>query len=394
VAGGAWRSNYRCSPFAIRYSPFALKANMLIVENLHKRFQAAGGSEVRAVDGVSLSIPSGQILTLLGPSGCGKTTTLRCVAGLERPDSGRIVLGEETVFDAAKRIFVPPSDRGIGMVFQSYAIWPHMSVFENVAFPLRVARSRKYSSAEIKQKVAAALDMVRLPGFERRSATQLSGGQQQRLALARGLVHEPKILLLDEPLSNLDAKLREQMRFELKHLQRTLRITTVYVTHDQSEALALSDEIAVFNAGRVAQRGPPQEIYSHPRSRFVADFIGSANFIAGTVSQAEGPDGMAQVATPHGLLRCRFADAVRTGQQVVITARPEDLALFSGPPGDSFNALAGTVSGRIFLGDVMDYTVNIGDGELRVRSRPEHEFRVRQPVHIGIAPQKCVGLAE
>jgi iron(III) transport system ATP-binding protein len=367
---------------------------MLSIENLQKHFQAAGGSDVRAVDGVSLSVPGGRLLTLLGPSGCGKTTTLRCVAGLERPDAGRIVIGEAIVFDSAKRIFVPPSDRGIGMVFQSYAIWPHMSVFENVAFPLRVSRTRRYSSAEIKKKVAAALEMVRLGGFERRSATQLSGGQQQRLALARGLVHEPKILLLDEPLSNLDAKLREQMRFELKHLQRTLRITTVYVTHDQAEALALSDEIAVFNAGRVAQRGPPQEIYSHPRSRFVADFIGSANFISGTVSQEADADGMVRVGTAHGLFRCRFADPVRTGQQVVVTARPEDLLLFSAPPGDSLNALAGTVSGRIFLGDVIDYTVNIGEGELRVRARPEHDFRVRQSVHIGIAPQKCVGLPE
>jgi iron(III) transport system ATP-binding protein len=254
---------------------------MLSIENLQKVFKASGGTDVRAVDGVSISIASGSILTLLGPSGCGKTTTLRCLAGLERPDAGRIVIGDTTVFDSAKGIFVPPSDRGIGMVFQSYAIWPHMSVFENVAFPLRVARNRKYSAAEIKDKVARALEMVRLGGFERRSATQLSGGQQQRLALARGLVHEPKILLLDEPLSNLDAKLREQMRFELKRLQRSLRVTTVYVTHDQAEALALSDEIAVFNQGRIVQRGNPHDIYSHPTSRFVADFIGSANFLTG-----------------------------------------------------------------------------------------------------------------
>jgi len=270
---------------------------MLSIENLHKVFQASGNTEVRAVDGINLSVQPGRLLTLLGPSGCGKTTTLRCLAGLERPDSGRIVIGESPVFDSAKGIFVPPSDRGIGMVFQSYAIWPHMSVFENVAFPLRVARTRKYTSAEIKDKVRQALEMVRLGGFEHRSSTQLSGGQQQRLALARGLVHEPKVLLLDEPLSNLDAKLREQMRFELKHLQRTLRITTVYVTHDQAEALALSDEIAVFNAGRIVQRGSPQDIYSHPASRFVADFIGSANFLAGSVTQEAEPDGLACVAT-------------------------------------------------------------------------------------------------
>src|SRR5579883_1790147 len=226
---------------------------MLSIENLRKIFRPAGQAEVRAVDDVNLSVEPGRLLTMLGPSGCGKTTTLRCLAGLERPDSGRIVIGDTVVFDSHKDVFVPASDRGIGMVFQSYAIWPHMSVFENVAFPLRVSRTRKYGAAEIKERVKKALEMVRL-----------SGGQQQRLALARGLVHEPKVLLLDEPLSNLDAKLREQMRFELKHLQRTLRITTVYVTHDQAEALALSDEIAVFNAGRVVQRGSPQEIYSRP----------------------------------------------------------------------------------------------------------------------------------
>jgi iron(III) transport system ATP-binding protein len=365
---------------------------MLSIENLTKVFQAAGGAAVRAVDGISLSVEPGRLLTLLGPSGCGKTTTLRCLAGLERPDAGRIVIGDATVFDSATGLFVPASDRGIGMVFQSYAIWPHMSVFENVAFPLRVARTRRYSSAEIKDKVRSALEMVRLGGFEQRSSTQLSGGQQQRLALARGLVHEPKVLLLDEPLSNLDAKLREQMRFELKHLQRTLHITTVYVTHDQAEALALSDEIAVFNAGRVVQRGSPQDIYSRPVDRFVADFIGSANFISGAVTREAGPDGLAGVATAHGSFLCAFAQPVRPGQKVVITARPEDLMLYPAPPGDGLNVLAGTVAGRVFLGDVIDYMVDVGEAELRIRARPEHAFRVRESVHIGIAPQKCVGL--
>jgi iron(III) transport system ATP-binding protein len=365
---------------------------MLSIDNLHKVFQASGGAEVRAVDGINLSVEPGRLLTLLGPSGCGKTTTLRCLAGLERPDSGRIVIGDSTVFDSAKGIFVPPSDRGIGMVFQSYAIWPHMSVFENVAFPLRVARTRRYSAAEIKDKVRQALEMVRLGGFEHRSSTQLSGGQQQRLALARGLVHEPKVLLLDEPLSNLDAKLREQMRFELKHLQRTLRITTVYVTHDQSEALALSDEIAVFNSGRIVQRGSPQDIYSHPANRFVADFIGSANFLAGSVTKEAGPDGLVLVATAHGIFRCPFAETVGAGQKVVVTARPEDLMLYPSSPGEELNVLAGTVSGRVFLGDVIDYIVDVGEAALRIRARPEHVFRVRESVHIGIAPQKCVGL--
>jgi iron(III) transport system ATP-binding protein len=182
------------------------------------------------------------------------------------------------------------------------------------------------------------------------------------------------------------------MRFELKHLQRTLRITTVYVTHDQSEALALSDEIAVFNAGRVVQRGSSQDIYSHPASRFVADFIGSANFVSGAVTQEAGPDGMVLVATAHGIFRCPFAETVRPGQKVVVTARPEDLVLSPSPPGEGQNVLAGTVSGRVFLGDVIDYIVDVGEAPLRVRARPEHAFRVRESVHIGIAPQKCVGL--
>ena len=201
------------------------------------------------------------------------------------------------------------------MVFQSYAIWPHMTVFENVAFPLRVARDDNTHGSEIKERCACALDMVQLSGFEHRSATQLSGGQQQRLAFARGLVHEPTILLLDEPLSNLDAKLREQMRFELKRLQRTLGVTTVYVTHDQSEALALSDEIAVFNAGRIVQQGGPQDIYRHPKTQFVADFVGSANFMPGTVTQPAGVDGIAAIETTHGTFRCSFSDAVHPARR-------------------------------------------------------------------------------
>lgn len=365
---------------------------MFTIENLCKVFQTSSQTEVRAVDGISLNVADGKLITLLGPSGCGKTTTLRCLAGLERPDSGRIVIGDTVMYDSAKRIFVSPSDRGIGMVFQSYAIWPHMTVFENVAFPLRVARGVKYTSAQIKDKVGKALEMVRLGGFESRSSTQLSGGQQQRLALARGLVHEPKILLLDEPLSNLDAKLREQMRFELKRLQRSLRVTTVYVTHDQSEALALSDEIAVFNSGRIVQQGGPQDIYRHPKTQFVADFIGSANFLSGTVKQAADANGMGMIETMHGPFRCNFAQPLAPGQAALVTARPEDLVLYDKPPGDSLNVMAGKVAGRVFLGDVMDYVVDCGEGETRVRARPEFDFRVGQDVHLGVPPQKCVGL--
>jgi iron(III) transport system ATP-binding protein len=278
------------------------------------------------------------------------------------------------------------------MVFQSYAIWPHMTVFENVAFPLRVARDRKYTAAEIKEKVAAALDMVRMRGFETRPATQLSGGQQQRLAFARGLVREPRILLLDEPLSNLDAKLREQMRVELKRLQKRLGITTVYVTHDQSEALALSDEIAVFSAGRIIQRGTPQDIYRRPQSQFVADFIGSANFLPGTVRDDPDPEGAASVETPYGLFRCNFVQPVRAGQSVLVSARPEDISLSEQAPSNGVNVLAGKIAHRVFLGEVVDYLVDAGDAEIRVRTKPELDFRVGQAVHVSVPPNKCVGL--
>jgi iron(III) transport system ATP-binding protein len=361
---------------------------MFAIENLRKSFVASGVA-VRAVDGISLGIDSGKLITLLGPSGCGKTTTLRCLAGLERPQTGRIVIGNRTVFDSEKRIFVPASDRGIGMVFQSYAIWPHMTVFENVAFPLRVSRGRKYSAAEIRQRVTRMLDMVQLGEFARRSATQLSGGQQQRLAFARGLVHEPAILLLDEPLSNLDAKLREQMRLELKHLQRSLKITTVYVTHDQSEALALSDEIAVFESGRVIQRGTPQDIYRRPSNKFVADFVGSANFLLGTARGTDG--GLTQVETAHGIMRCQFAEPIAAGTKAIFTARPEDVALFVTAPPDGLNALKGKIANRVFLGEVVDYIVDLGDGELHARLRSD-DFQIGQAVQIGVAPQKCVGL--
>ena len=278
------------------------------------------------------------------------------------------------------------------MLFQFGALFTDLSVFENVAFPLRVARDRKYSSAEIKDKVERSLAMVRMSGYEGRPATQLSGGQQQRLAFARGLVREPRILLLDEPLSNLDAKLREQMRVELKRLQKSLGITTVYVTHDQSEALALSDEIAVFNAGRIVQRGTPQDIYRKPGSQFVADFIGSANFLAGTVKQASSADETALVETRHGVFRCTFATPLAAGQNVLVSARPEDLGLYEKPPGEGLNVFAGKIVHRVFLGEVLDYIVDTGDGEIRVRSKPEFDFRVGQAVHLGIAPQKCVGL--
>ena len=241
----------------------------LKLENVSKKFE--GG--VLAVDGVTLDIPAGTLITFLGPSGCGKTTTLRLIAGLERPTKGRIFIDDEDVTS------LPVSDRDIGMVFQNYALFPHMSVFENVAYGLRVQRRPQ---EEVRRRVVESLELVGMGGYEGRSIQTLSGGQQQRVALARALVMHPKVLLFDEPLSNLDAKLRKFVRQEIRELQQRLQITSVYVTHDQEEALAISDLIVVMNEGRIEQIGTPREIYTRPASRFVADFVGMANFLAAT----------------------------------------------------------------------------------------------------------------
>jgi iron(III) transport system ATP-binding protein len=363
---------------------------MLQVEHLFKTYAAVGSAKVAAAQDIGFSVSEGKLLTLLGPSGCGKTTTLRCIAGLERPDSGRIVIGERTVYDSNHGVFIPPAARGIGMVFQSYAIWPHMSVFENVAFPLRVSRTRRYSSAEIVLMVGEALKTVRLGGYENRRATQLSGGQQQRLALARGLVAKPRLLLLDEPLSNLDAKLREQMRFELKQLQTELGLTAVYVTHDQSEALALSDEIVVFNQGRIIQRGTPLEIYQHPNSEFVADFVGSTNFLRGSVRNGGGIGAVGQVDTAQGTIACTFAAAFSSGSRAVISIRPEDIGLAADGEG-----VKGSVTARVFLGEVVDYHVNLNGQELRVRHHARHDAHpVGASVMLTLPAEKAMAMVD
>src|SRR3954454_14400582 len=273
---------------------------MIRIRDLSMSYATAGAA-APAVRGISLEIADGAFYTLLGPSGCGKTTTLRCVAGLERPDAGEIAIGNETVFSSERGIWVAPHERNLGMVFQSYAIWPHMSVLENVAFPLQYKKPRP-SRREARDRVMAALRLGRLEGFEDRPAPYLSGGQQQRLALARALVAEPRVLLLDEPLSNLDAKLREDTRIELRELVKRLGITTVYVTHDQLEALTMSDVVAVMNEGRIVQEDSPIEIYRSPKERFVANFIGLTNFLAGRVTAAPNGSGFGTVETRSGSL--------------------------------------------------------------------------------------------
>src|SRR5919197_726677 len=275
-----------------------------------------------AVDGVDLRVSEGEFVTLLGPSGCGKTTTLRMVAGLEQNTGGRISIGDRVVSDADAGLFVPPDLRQLGMVFQSYAIWPHMTVFDNVAYPLRV---RRVPRDVVRDKVEKTLALVGLKGYASRAATQLSGGQQQRVARARAIVFEPRLLLLDEPLSNLDARLRIHMRAELKHLQRQTGITSVFVTHDQAESMALADRIVVMNQGRIEQVGSPAEIYERPRSRFVSEFVGSINVLQGEVAQVSAD----QLVLRRGRreIRCQAQPEVRVerGQQVLVSIRPEKL---------------------------------------------------------------------
>jgi len=356
------------------------------VIQVHGLAKTYRNTSVPAVDGVSFTVPQGGFYTLLGPSGCGKTTTLRCIAGLERPDAGTIQLGKTVV--VSDRIFIPTQKRDIGMVFQSYAVWPHMTVFENVAFPLRVG-NRKVKGADVEERVMTALTLVGLAGFEKRMATQLSGGQQQRLSVARALVREPDVLLLDEPLSNLDAKLRERMRSELLLIQRRVGITTLFVTHDQVEALSMSDQIAVMNGGRIVQEGAPRDIYHAPVSEFVAGFIGSTNLLQGRVTAIDATGGLATVETPVGELRAPVT-GVAVGNEVNIAVRPEDVVLHRtdrhGAEGPAVaNLLDGTIEIGLFIGVSVDYHVRI-DGQViqarvgsRMKLEPGDHVRVELP---------------
>ncbi len=355
---------------------------MLKVDGLCTEYPNERGEIVRAAQDVSFEVPEGKLFTLLGPSGCGKTTTLRSIAGLERPRSGEISVGGRVVYSGSRGVFVAPNRRGFGMVFQSYAIWPHMNVFQNAAFPLEVG-ARRIPRKEIREKVMRVLSAVQLDAFAEREATKLSGGQQQRLALARALVMEPELLLLDEPLSNLDAKLRELMRFELKRLQRELRITTVYVTHDQSEALALSHSIAVMSEGRIQQIGSPRDIYDKPRSRFVADFVGTTNFIDGEVL-AHG-----RVRTGIGEIEIAPGEDLRAGERVVLSVRPEDVELTEAR-GEGANVWEARVDQKVFLGEYNDFQVKIGERVLLSRCHPSLRTPVGGAIFVKLRPGKCV----
>lgn len=361
---------------------------MIEIRNLHVRYETDQGS-VHAVRGINVDVAEGEFYTLLGPSGCGKTTTLRCLAGLETPSEGTISIDGEVVYSSTSGEFVPPYRRDIGMVFQSYAIWPHMTVFQNAAFPLQEERPR-LSKAVIREKVRAALALVQLEGLEDRPAPFLSGGQQQRLALARALVKEPKVLLLDEPLSNLDAKLREETRFELRELVKRLGITTVYVTHDQLEALTMSDTVAVMQDGEVAQTSSPLDIYLHPVNRFVAAFIGQTNFLSGKIS-ATGEGEYGTVSTGAGDLTCVLPQNAKIGDMVTIVVRPEDIHHCETET-DHENVVEGTVGTIVYMGEALDCQVMLGDSQVQLRLHPTSKVEKDQKIRLGMHTRACRAL--
>ncbi len=361
---------------------------MVNIRSLEKYF-GEDRDRVHVLKGVSLEVPEGSLYTFLGPSGCGKTTTLRCVAGLERPDGGEISISDKTVFSSEKRAYVPPNHRPIGMVFQSYAIWPHMTVFENVAYPLTIQRQPK---ATIKQKVLDVLKVVGLQGLEERPAPKLSGGQQQRVAFARALVNEPKVMLLDEPLSNLDAKLREQMRFEIKALQRRVNITTIYVTHDQAEALAISDQIAVMHGGKLIEVGSPHQLYSRPKRRFTATFLGLTNLIEGRVLELGGNSDPGRMETKNGRLTFVPATHMEKGQAGVISIRPEHIQVHKQKPQEADNVVEGTIKDAVFMGDAFHCHVAVHDQLLRVHTHPFQPMTPGEKVYLHLDPQSCNGL--
>jgi len=359
--------------------------NFIDVSNLVIHYE-----DYLAVKGISFSARAGEHLTLLGPSGCGKTTTLRSIAGLEQPSSGDIVVDGKHLFSGKDRINVPAERRGVSMVFQSYAIWPHMTVFENVAYGLHV---RNMPGPEVEKAGNHALGLVQMQSYASRSASMLSGGQQQRVALARAIAFSPKLVLFDEPLSNLDAKLRNSMRVELRDLQSRLQITSLYVTHDQEEALAISDRIIIMNNGRIEQIGTPQDIYDRPRNRFVADFIGSANLLRGRV-QGQSADGGLSFMTEGGdLLPCVAPYGAR-GNETEVAIRPAYIRLMDPASTPAGGVVPGTVRRRMFHGDFIQYLVQCRSGELVVRRSPTEVFEEGINVALCFRPEQCVLLEE
>ena len=331
-----------------------------------------------AVDGVDLDIDKGEFMTLLGPSGCGKTTTLRMIAGLIEPTDGEIRVGGKLLSSPGIKV-VPPEKRNMGMVFQSYAVWPHMKVFENVAFPLH---NLKKSKEEIRRRVRAALELVKLDGLEDRYPSNLSGGQQQRVALARAMAVEPDILLFDEPLSNLDAKLREEMRFELKEIQRRIGVTSIYVTHDQAEAMAISDRIAVMSHGQIKQIGKPREIYDTPEDPFTAEFIGLANFFPGKATSEK-----TVCLAGREELEIDGCCGLNIGADVILSIRPHNIKIYK-EVNKTRNELQGIVEKGAYLGDKVDYRVRVGESILRIQTPPGEVFTEGMKVCLHLPAEK------
>jgi iron(III) transport system ATP-binding protein len=356
----------------------------LKVQGLRKTFRVKSGrlvQTIEAVRGVSFEVNNGEVFTLLGPSGCGKTTTLRCIAGLEDPDDGEIEIDGLTVFSKSRSVSVPPEKRGVGMVFQNYSIWPHMNVFENVAYPLRAKRMPR---DEVVRRVRWALSLVKLEGMENRPATKLSGGQQQRVALARALVSEPKVLLLDEPLSNLDARVRERLRDELRSLLRSLDVATVYVTHDQLEAFVISDRIGLMNEGELLETGDPIQLYFKPKTKFGAEFLGSANVIEGEAR----PDGT--IETQIGKIVVEPSDPDIVDGKVYVVFRAESVRLDpTGECANTPNSFKGIVLERKFLGDKWELSVDVNGVSIRVSVPSGLDIRTGSRVCVQIDSATC-----
>lgn len=348
------------------------------VEKLVKRF-----GDVTAVDGISFKVPKGKLLSLLGPSGCGKTTTLNMIAGFEDPDGGDVFVGDKLISSAHQNILLPAHERNLGMVFQSYGLWPHLRVRENVSFGLEMRRKAK---AEVGPAVERALELVRLGGMGDRYPSQLSGGQQQRVAFARALVYEPDVLLLDEPLSNLDAALREEMRLELKELQEETGITTIFVTHDQVEAMVMSDIIVVMDHGRIQQMGAPQDIYQLPANQFVAGFVGISNFFEGTVVNEADKDGLTTVQVGGLKLLCE-ADGREKGSRVSLSIRPEDwIATVRAPSKSTKNRLKAEVRKAVYMGGVLEIWLSVSGQEVRVHGHRLPMLESGSSVYISVDP--------
>lgn len=358
---------------------------MLKVTNLRKTYRGET-TRVGAVQGIDFEVQAGEVFALLGPSGCGKTTTLRCIAGLEIPDEGEIAIGGRVVFDDKTHTIIPIHKRGVGMVFQSYAIWPHMTVFDNVAFPL-VRGGFRVPRSEVKERVRQALHLVQMDGLEERPAPLLSGGQQQRVALARSLVYQPEVLLLDEPLSNLDAKLRQGMRLELRELVTRLQLTTIFVTHDQEEALVLADRIAVMQNGSLKQVGSPRDIYLHPENDFVAQFVGDTNIITGQVDGLSNGS-LGVVKSELGALRCSLPPSVHARDPVTIMFRPESPVLHKDENCEGHNIFRGKVKRVVFVGSRLHCEIEIGPKLIRGEMPSWLEIKQGDELNVELPPAR------